>query len=690
MVANERCQFQCFDISLACIKNQLISEDMTPSNLLDLSGYFMSQPNLLKIAWSKKPDLALHNDTFTQTDCYLLLMFENGPMSCLRFFAGNGLKGDVHTSGFTADVIIHKYLNLNSIEKAINVLLCLNWDTYGAMCLISLHKIANYIFRMPLTAEREVQLQKALGSFHVPVKPLCDETENEFGDQVRDLTRKFFQYLLRFKSYEKAFSLAIDINDEDLFMDLHNCAKSDGNLDLAMDAYSKATEILNRTDSRAESMESVCSRSSCSECENSSVANSEETASKKSTDLNELSIYKPKLPASSSSSASSSAIRPLLSNETTANHPPLPVFNNKKPHHKYWSPSQSKHQAYVPPLPYFSSSTTFTSPTDVRINIPKPELKVSAFSKKQQRNLSAKNRYRPAASNNVLLVDPPLPTIKKTSSQDNLLRYNPDYADFVPAINRTQMYHNSFSTDELNSIGHHQQHHQTNGLKLLGDNRNRRFSEQHGNNSELHLKVGKMPRALPRASQSTLNSSQQHIVIDVVPKPANSSHSSDWQIPDQTLGIPLQQDNNTTNIASYHNYIARPTVKPLNYPISTSATQRKYQSMYNINTVALPMQPVIHQHPITLANIPPPPLSNANATNDNNNLYTTKKLAAASSSSSTNTFKLSKDSGMGTNSILSSIQQTAITPKKDSGEKNKVKFSDTVTVAVVPVSKQIF
>lgn len=226
---------------------------MTPATLLDLSGYFASQPSLLKICCSKKPDLTQYAEKYVQADSYILLLFENGPMTMLRLFGGNGLKGDVHTSGFTADVLIHQYLNLNNVEKAINVLLCLNWDSYGAMCLMSLHKIANFIFKQPLAPEREVQLQKALGSFHVPVKPLCEETELEFGDQIRDITRKFFQYLLRYKSYEKAFNLAIDIDDEDLFMDLHNCAKANGQVDLATDAYMKAEELLTRSDSRQSS-----------------------------------------------------------------------------------------------------------------------------------------------------------------------------------------------------------------------------------------------------------------------------------------------------------------------------------------------------------------------------------------------------------------------------------------------------
>jgi hypothetical protein len=197
MIANERCQLQCFDISLACVKNQLLSEDITPSNIIDLSNFFSAQPTLLNLFWNKKPDINSHYEKFAITDCFLLLMFENGIFSTLRYVGGAGLRNDIHTSGLTADVLIHKYIDLNQVEKAINVLLSLNWDTYGAMCLLSLHKIANHIFKHPLTMEREMQLQKALGSFHVPVKPLFKETEVEFGDQVDDITRRFFHHLIK-------------------------------------------------------------------------------------------------------------------------------------------------------------------------------------------------------------------------------------------------------------------------------------------------------------------------------------------------------------------------------------------------------------------------------------------------------------------------------------------------------------
>ena len=168
----------------------------------------------------------------------------------IRLFSGNGHKGDVFTSGFTADVIIHQYLKLDNAQRAINLLLCLNWDVYGAMLMISLHKIVNYIFKQPFQKEREIQLQKALGSFFVPVKPLCLETKSEFGEQVKDIARKFFQYLLRHRLYEIAFTLAIDIGDEDLFMDLTHCAKDNGYIELAHDSYQKAYNIVFRSESR--------------------------------------------------------------------------------------------------------------------------------------------------------------------------------------------------------------------------------------------------------------------------------------------------------------------------------------------------------------------------------------------------------------------------------------------------------
>lgn len=240
---------------------------MTTVGVLELSSFFSSQPSLFKVSCSKKPDSMHYSEGYVQCDSYVLCLFDNGPLTMLRLFEGNAHQHDLHTLGFTADFLIQQYLKINNAEKAINVLLCLNWDVYGSVLITALHKIASYIFKQIFKPERELQLQKALGSFLIPVKPLCEETQIEFGDQIRDLTRKFFQYLLRNQSYEKAFNLAIDIDDENIFMDLSNCAKDDGLLVLAHDAFRNAEAIFIRSDSRQSNInyDSECSHDSCSD-----------------------------------------------------------------------------------------------------------------------------------------------------------------------------------------------------------------------------------------------------------------------------------------------------------------------------------------------------------------------------------------------------------------------------------------
>lgn len=195
MIANTRSQFECFDLALTPISNQLQSEDVTPTYLLDLSHYFATQPTLLQISFSRKPEIAHSSNNYASTDCFILLLYDQGPIGCLRFFAGAGMRGDIHNSGLTADVILDKYLALNQVEKAVNLLNALNWETYGAMCLISLHKIANHVFYKGDQRRARIDLMaKALKTF---TESLTEETKDEFSDQVFDLKRRFFFFLLR-------------------------------------------------------------------------------------------------------------------------------------------------------------------------------------------------------------------------------------------------------------------------------------------------------------------------------------------------------------------------------------------------------------------------------------------------------------------------------------------------------------
>ncbi len=90
-VTSDRGQIQCFDFALCGIKMQCISEDVTPSSIIDLSVYFTqrtrSQPPLLSgMEWNVK---SCENDI---TECYandsfLLLSFSEGPIVLLRIFS---------------------------------------------------------------------------------------------------------------------------------------------------------------------------------------------------------------------------------------------------------------------------------------------------------------------------------------------------------------------------------------------------------------------------------------------------------------------------------------------------------------------------------------------------------------------------------------------------------------------------
>ena len=426
--------------------------------------------------------------------------------------------------------------------------------------------------------------------------------------------------------------------------------------------------------------DSTCSHSSCSNCGESSVENFDDD------DLSKMS-------ENDYATTKVNSTQRTLSNSglpsSFKDHPPLPVFPVKKSHQKQWP--QLSDQTYVPPLPYFHTNSS--APSDVRINIPKPELKVSAYSKKQSKNIAAKNRYRAAAaasfdyqlptliSDNILLVDPPLPNIKKTSSQDNLLHH---YPDFLPT--RTQLYHNSFSTDALNSLDQ---------LKLP------ETPVKYGIGlSSNAAKLGKNMKSMyqqPSKSLAPTKSSllSPHIVIDVVPKPQDSSKES-WKVPDQTIGIPLT----ITKPSPYKKYLMRPpAANPYSALGHSSAhhqkTLLKSQSMYNINSSAaaatapppppLSIPPVIHQHPIALANIPPPPSASVVDGSSMGTMYKIKKSVASSASSAASTAIYTKEGSM-SSSGTSATTNSILSARKESGEKNKVKFSDTVTVAVVPVS----
>ncbi|XP_060532114.1 WD repeat-containing and planar cell polarity effector protein fritz isoform X2 [Cylas formicarius] len=250
-IANERGLIQYYDTALTCVKSQFLSEDCTPTALLDLSGYFSAQSRIVSVNWGPKD---------------LIVSFEQGPLALITHVVGS----------LNFKTIGKRYLD--SVDKAIKLLL--SWE-FNEKSFYILQKIVAYLLRRPLSDEIAQHLQNALGSFHSPALPLSYQVRHRFGHQVFSLTRRFFHQLVRASMFETAFLLAVDIGHHDLFMDLHYIAVKIGETEMAAAARAQASALLSRCSSEA----SNCSRSSCSQCSDGESCSSEEQFSKTNINL---------------------------------------------------------------------------------------------------------------------------------------------------------------------------------------------------------------------------------------------------------------------------------------------------------------------------------------------------------------------------------------------------------------------
>ena len=190
LISNERGQIQCFDLALSLIRTQLTVEEPNPQRILDFSEHFCHQQSLLKMSWApfaKEGEFQSH-----LIPHLLLLHYARGPIACVRFDVSAA-----SSDGLTAIALVSQYVKHRQLDEAVNLLVSLNWDQEGPMAMRCLTAIANHLLRLPATAQREAQMEGALGSFHIPVQPLSQAVEEEFGPAIRALTRRFFFRVLR-------------------------------------------------------------------------------------------------------------------------------------------------------------------------------------------------------------------------------------------------------------------------------------------------------------------------------------------------------------------------------------------------------------------------------------------------------------------------------------------------------------
>ena len=74
-------------------------------------------------------------------------------------------------------------------------------------------------------------------------RPINVQVRAEYSETVGDLTRRFFHYLVRHQQLVKGFQLAVDVDEYDLFMDIHHAAVRRNVPDLAHAALIKVITL---------------------------------------------------------------------------------------------------------------------------------------------------------------------------------------------------------------------------------------------------------------------------------------------------------------------------------------------------------------------------------------------------------------------------------------------------------------
>jgi WD repeat-containing and planar cell polarity effector protein len=166
-------------------------------------------------------------------------------------------------------------------------------------------------------------------------------------------------------------------------------------------------------------------------------------------------------------------------------------------------------------------------------------------------------------------------------------------------------------------------------------------------------------------------------VIDVVPRVPTTKQPPIQRILDQTVGIPLVPAFSSNNQLSY-----TPLTHTLSgsLPMMPNFTGKNFKNYMPADLEPAPPPPkFIHQYPLISATIPSK--SQGLSTNSRGE-YLPSAMASGPKHGGLAKKGEMKSSILSNNTTGSNDNML----KKESSEKQKVKFSDTITVAVVPVS----
>ncbi|XP_061694122.1 WD repeat-containing and planar cell polarity effector protein fritz homolog isoform X2 [Syngnathoides biaculeatus] len=230
--ATQQGELMFLDVGLAPVEVALVAEDATPTATLELGRHVRCPGPLRRLQWAAGPEGGADDpDT-------IMLVFHGGLLAVLKLQLGAA-------SGFRLDRVqlLRQRLRAGQVREALGVLEAADWSAAAEQCWQGLSAVANHLLRLPLDARTEEQLEAALATFYAPPAPLPDNVTADYKEAVHKYARRFFHHLLRHERLEKAFLLAVDLQDKDLFMDLHYVAGDKGELVLAEVAKAKARQV---------------------------------------------------------------------------------------------------------------------------------------------------------------------------------------------------------------------------------------------------------------------------------------------------------------------------------------------------------------------------------------------------------------------------------------------------------------
>ncbi|CAL8298372.1 unnamed protein product [Merluccius merluccius] len=228
-------ELACFDVGLAPLGALLVTEEPaahSASATLKLAQHLRCTGGLEGLHWGRGPDGKAEGSDL------LMLALHGGPLAALKFRLGV-----VSGGGMGPSELLQERVRCGQVSQALGILKALDWGLSGDQCYRGLTLIANHLLRLDLNAEREAQLEAALGVFYAPHVPLSETVVREYREPIGSYARRFFHHLIRYQRLEKAFLLAVDIGARDLFMDLHYVASDKGEMVLADVAKRKASDM---------------------------------------------------------------------------------------------------------------------------------------------------------------------------------------------------------------------------------------------------------------------------------------------------------------------------------------------------------------------------------------------------------------------------------------------------------------